>query len=142
MVGILDAHANQQMAAGLNANNDFYGQREDGTGKGPGHMGAIPVGDGSKATELSIGVEIDGKETLIPAVVPTISAKELKTLLDTKGQGLTKEMVHKAVDFAKQRMAEGKSPFRQWQEDQQHPLPDGFDAAAQQSRGLMNGAPQ
>lgn len=68
---------------------------------------------GDDVTEYSIGVEIDGEEVLIPTVVPGLSDAELKTLLDaTAGVGdLTPEIVQKAIDHARKRIKEGKSPF-------------------------------
>lgn len=87
-----------------------YGYREDGTPKGVGWLGEIPTKDKkSIMTELSIGVNIDGKETLIPSIVPTLSQSEIRHLQRT--QEPTDAIVQKAVDFARKRIAEGKSPF-------------------------------
>ena len=88
-----------------------YGQRVDGTMKGSGFLGPIKMDDGRTMTELSIGVEFDGKETLIPAIVPTLTEKEINHL---KGGGkITDEIFQKAVDHAKQRMSNGLSPFKE-----------------------------
>lgn len=86
-----------------------YGQRQDGTHKGPGFMGELKRPDGDISTELSIGVEIDGKEMEIPMIVPTLSKKELNHLLD--GGEPTDDIVNKAVEHAQTRIKEGKSPF-------------------------------
>ena len=74
---------------------------------------------GKVATEISIGVEWDGKERLIPSIVPTLTKSELDYLLD--GGKPTDEIVHKAQEYAMKRMREGKSPFAQ--PGEQFPLP-------------------
>lgn len=60
-------------------------------------------------TELSVGVNIDGKETLIPTIVPTLTQQEINHLKN--GGQPTKAIVDKAVAHARQRMAQGQSPF-------------------------------
>jgi len=83
--------------------------RVDGTLKGKGFLGELKRPDGKVSTELSIGVNLDGKETLIPSLVPTLNKDEINYLLS--GGKATKEIVRKAVEHAKGRIAEGKSPF-------------------------------
>lgn len=88
-----------------------YGLREDGTPKASGWLGEIPTADGKAVmTELSIGVNVDGKDILIPSIVPSLSAKEISHLQKT--QQPTKEIVSKAVQFARERMQQGLSPFK------------------------------
>ena len=65
--------------------------------------------DGKVSTEISIGVNINGKETEIPTLVPTLTKDEIDYLL--KGGKPTKEIVDKAVKHAKKRMSQGLSPF-------------------------------
>ena len=84
-----------------------YGLRKDGTTKGQGWMGSIKTKDGSVMTEKSIGVNFDGKEVLIPMIVPTLNLLEIEKL--KRNEPPTQEMIKKAIDFAKQRMSEGKS---------------------------------
>jgi hypothetical protein len=93
------------------AEGSKYGDREDGTKKGSGFFGALKMTDGSNrvATEISIGVEIGGKETEIPTLVPTLTKKQVDHLLS--GGRPTKEIVDKAVKHARKRIASGKSPF-------------------------------
>jgi len=91
--------------------------RPDGTVKGPGYFGALTRRDGKVSTELSIGVEFDGKETQVPTLVPTLTAGEIGLLLS--GGKPTDEIVNKAVTHAKERLAAGKSPFAQ--EGEQEP---------------------
>ena len=92
------------------ADKDYgYGQRKDGTNKGPGFLGELLRPDGDVSTELSIGVNIRGKETEIPALVPSLNKEEIDHLLS--GGEPTKAIIQKAVDHAKTRITDGKSPF-------------------------------
>ncbi len=92
------------------ADKDYgFGQRPDGSFKGPGFFGVLERPDGGVSTELSIGVEIDGKEHEIPTLVPNLSHEEIDYLL--AGYEPTEEIVTKAVDHARGRIDSGKSPF-------------------------------
>jgi hypothetical protein len=88
-----------------------YGPREDGTNKGNGYFGPIQMTDGSNRvmTEIGMGVNFDGKETLIPSIVPTLTHAEMDHL--RKGGKPTPEIFQKALDHAELRMNQGKSPF-------------------------------
>lgn len=86
-----------------------FGQRNDGTFKGPGFLGELKRPDGDVSTELSIGVQIKGKEVEIPALVPTLSKEQIDHLLD--GGEPTDSIVKKAIEHAKTRIDSGKSPF-------------------------------
>ena len=86
-----------------------YGKRADGTEKGQGFLGELRRPDGRISTEISIGVNIDGKEREIPTLVPTLSKDEIDYLL--AGKEPTKDIVQKAVDHARKRIGEGRSPF-------------------------------
>jgi len=87
-----------------------YGDRVDGTKKGTGWLGPIELKSGNGvATEKSIGVEIDGKETLIPALVPGLTESEIDAVVN--GEDIPRSVVSKAVSHAKKRIKEGKSPF-------------------------------
>lgn len=75
-----------------------YGMRLDGTPKGKGWLGEIPHVSGGIMTEFSVGVDFDGKETLIPTIVPTLAPDEIKVLQSLpKGQPILKNIVDKAV---------------------------------------------
>ena len=87
----------------------IFGQRPDGTEKGSGFFGALKGKDGSVSSELSLGFEVDGKEVLMPAMVPTLTASELKHLLD--GKEMTDAIADKAFKHGMQRIRSGKSPF-------------------------------
>lgn len=82
-----------------------YGLREDGTPKGNGFFGMLPHSNGNRSSELSIGVNFDGKEHLIPSLVPTLSREEINHLLG--GNAMTDAIVSKAVEHARQRMMAG-----------------------------------
>lgn len=49
--------------------------------KGLGYFGKLKRPDGNVSTELSIGVNIDGKEIEIPSLVPTLTQEEIDYLL-------------------------------------------------------------
>jgi len=85
-----------------------YGLRLDGTPKGSGFLGELKRPDGGISTELSIGVEVDGKEVEIPALVPTLTPEEVQVLLN---DGMTDEIVSKARAHATERIKQGLSPF-------------------------------
>lgn len=86
-----------------------YGNRADGTPKGNGFLGALKNSNGDVSTELSIGVNIDGKEVEIPSLVPTLTPDEVQWMLDNKPP--TQTIVQKASEYARQRILQGKSPF-------------------------------
>jgi hypothetical protein len=96
-----------------------WGKREDGSEKGTGWLGVLPRPDGKVSTEISVGVEINGKETEIPTLVPTLTKEEINYLLshDTEAHDLFdtpigKSIMDKAIAHAEGRIAEGKSPFK------------------------------
>jgi hypothetical protein len=89
--------------------------RPDGTKKGKGFLGEIKRPDGKVSTELSIGVNIDGKEVLIPTMVPSLTKEEITHLTSGKynpqaRKGIDDVISRKAIDFARQRAAK-KQPF-------------------------------
>lgn len=96
-----------------NKKQEGYGKRPDGTEKGSGWLGELKMKDGSGMimTEYSMGVEIDGKEVLIPSIVPTLNEKEIDHLLN--GGDVTDSIVEKAVSHARDRIKKGLSPFKE-----------------------------
>lgn len=92
-----------------------YGLRTDGTKKGPGFLGELKRPDGDVSTEISVGVTFGDKEVETPTLVPTLSHKELRYLLE--GNDPSHEIVQKAVKHARERIRMGKSPFREWGEN-------------------------
>lgn len=92
----------------------YYGERLDGTTKGPGWFGAIPTKNGIM-TELSLSAtDSSGREILFPALVPGLDQDDIAYLSEYYIP--TEEMYKKAVEFAKKRLKEGKSPFKEWEE--------------------------
>ncbi len=90
-----------------------YGLRVDKTPKAQGFFGELKRPDGDISTELSIGVNIGGKEMEIPAIVPTLTKRELNFLLSDgpSGDPIMQSIEDKAVEHAKKRIKAGLSPF-------------------------------
>ena len=90
-------------------NSSQFGTRSDGSLKGTGYLGVLPMQDGSGriASEISVGISIDGKEVTVPTLVPTLSETEKKHLLS--GGSPTPAIISKAADFARSRISQGKS---------------------------------
>lgn len=86
-----------------------YGTRPDGTFKGPGFLGELKSASGDVMTEYSIGVNIDGAEMEIPTIVPTLTKKQINSILET-GE-VSDDIVQKAVEHARKRIKQGKNPF-------------------------------
>ncbi|WP_027178764.1 hypothetical protein [Maridesulfovibrio bastinii] len=107
-----------------------FGNRVDGTKKGLGYFGPLKTPDGKVATELSIGVDFDGREVEIPSIVPTLTRDEINHLIS--GGDVTDEIAKKAIDYAKQRMKQGKSPFAE--DGEQGSLPS---IREKQNKGLQ-----
>lgn len=84
-----------------------FGKRVNQEDKYTGFLGMIELPDGTVMTEKSISVDIDGKETLIPAIVPS----NKKFLKDIAQKNITKQIRDNAVNHAMKRMKQGKSPF-------------------------------
>lgn len=100
--------------AGTDMDPNTWGKRADGSQKGSGFLGVQRRPDGGVSTEISAGVEIDGKEVEIPTMVPTLTKKQLSTLLSLGPKDkIPDDIMNKATAFAKKRIKEGKSPFAQ-----------------------------
>ena len=102
----------------------FYGRRPDGTPKGKGFFGELPRPDKGVSTEISIGVPIGGKETLIPSMVPTLNKAELDELLSLpEGKIPSLAIRRKAQAHAEERMKKGLPPFASTDEEGQSTVP-------------------
>jgi len=95
-----------------------YGKRHNSeTLKGNGWFGPLLRKNRKEgaSTEISAGFEIEGKEVEIPLLVPTLTPEEVTWLLSTPMNDLMgklpKSISLKAVEHAKKRLSEGKSPF-------------------------------
>jgi hypothetical protein len=92
--------------------------RADGTLKGLGFLGPLKRPDGGISSEITEGVEFDGKETDVPLMVPTLARHEVGYLLSTPvdkiretDPALYKSILDKAVKHATMRIKSGKSIF-------------------------------
>ena len=84
-----------------------FDKRVNQEDKYTGFLGKIELPDGTVMTEKSISVDIDGKKTLIPAIVPT-NKKFLKQIAQNN---MNKQIIDNAVNHAMKRIKKGKSPF-------------------------------
>ena len=97
--------------------NQAIPTRADGTPKGKGYLGVLRRPDGGYSTEISIGVEFDGRAMEIPSMVPTLDRSEVDYLLRTRlspsmwKTEVGKGIMDKATEHAKERMSKGLSPF-------------------------------
>lgn len=114
--------------------------------KGEGFLGVLDRPDGGVSTELSIGVNFDGKEREIPTLVPTLTNQEVQHLIG--GGKPTEGIIAKAVTHARERISEGKNPFAQKGEQNKrsptmpNPLADVFNilfrGTPETGRGLLS----
>lgn len=96
--------------------NDPSGYRADGTPKGQGFLGGMVRPDKKTSSEISIGVEIDGKEVEVPTLVPTLTETERQWLLThdvSDPAKLPRSIIQKATDYARLRLGRQQSPFAQ-----------------------------
>jgi|TARA_B110000444_G_scaffold260900_1_gene309831 hypothetical protein len=106
-----------QAPVAKDASGDPTMNRSDGSKKSAqGYLGPVKNSvTGGTMTEVSIGVEIDGKEMEIPAMVPTLTQEEINTLskmeLEGNAKNIPASIKQKAEAHARQRIAEGKSVF-------------------------------
>jgi hypothetical protein len=99
-----------------------WDKRADGSQKGHGFLGLLRRKDGGVSSEISVGTEINGKETDIPLMVPTLTRAEVEQLLNNpvgEHMKIPPAVFQKAVAFARTRIATGKSPFAQSDESPQ-----------------------
>jgi len=91
-----------------------------GTVKGKGYFGEVPMDQGGAMTEFSSAYGQDGNLVSHPLIVPTLTKQEI----DLLGMGLepTPEIYKKAQDYAQQRIGAGQSPFALPQE-LRYPVP-------------------
>lgn len=89
-----------------------YGNRPDGSKKGEGWLGPIPMQDGSGGvmTEQTAEMDVNGKRVMFPLIHPG-STKEELNIMATGGK-LPRESVIRALDHALERQKQGKSPYK------------------------------
>jgi hypothetical protein len=102
--------------------NDRSMYRRDGSKKSArGYLGPIKNKvTGGTMTEFSVGIEIDGKEVEVPAMVPTLSSSEIEYMQEMEpGKGwdmsnpVARSIVKKAKDHAQKRLSKGESVYYQ-----------------------------
>jgi hypothetical protein len=92
--------------------------RADGTKKDTGFLGPLKRPDGMTMTEYSVGVNIDGRDVEIPTLVPTLTQEEIDLLLNLPdGDKPPRAIINKAIDHARGRIKNNKSPFWNPQDD-------------------------
>jgi len=102
-----------------------FGKREDGSPKGSGFMGTNKrPNDEKQSSEISIGVNINDKEMLIPSMVPTLTKKQFDVLLSLpEGTVPPRDIIEAATKFARDRMSKGLPPFALPDEEGKYPVP-------------------
>lgn len=107
-----------------NPDKSQWDKRPDGSEKGTGFLGLLRRPDGGVSSEISIGVNIGGRETEIPTMVPGLTKAELDHLMTSNPNRLfdgpydrlpviERSIMDKAMNHARQRMSSGLSPFAQ-----------------------------
>jgi hypothetical protein len=99
------------VASEPNHSNNNYGNRNDGTLKGNGFFGALPMTDGSNRvmTEFSTSFDYGKGDIEVPLLNPYTTVKERMSLLN--GDKPTEEMFNKAKAWGEHRLSIGKSTF-------------------------------
>lgn len=109
--------ADLQAAPGsLGTNAAQWDKRPDGTQKGSGWLGLLRRPDGGVSSEISVGMQIGGKETDVPLLVPGLSRQEVQKIIALPNdehlvQNLPPGVLDKARRFAEGRINGGRSPF-------------------------------
>ncbi len=88
--------------------------RPDGTRKGSGWLGSIPMTDGRVMTEQTAEMTVDGKNISFPLIHPGSTKEELDAL--SKGRKLPRESYMRALEHALKRKKEGRSPYKDEEE--------------------------
>lgn len=105
-----------------NPDRSQWDKRADGSQKGMGWLGLLRRPDGNVSSEISAGINVGGKEMDVPLMVPGLTKPELDYLMTNEPdleknpsffRSMPQSILAKAEAFAKQRLAQGKSPFRQ-----------------------------
>jgi hypothetical protein len=88
-----------------------YGTKDP---KASGYFGELqtPIAN-NVATEYSVGQNINGKGLEMPSIVPTLTRDELEQTLIAAGSGNqpSQSVYDKSLQYAKDRIAQGRSPF-------------------------------
>lgn len=96
-----------------------FGFRPDGTPKGEGWLGVLPLADGNLATEYSMqsqAVKVGDQMVDFPTLVPTLNQEEVNLMLSDiipNRKPIPEPIVQKAIKHAKDRLDKGLSPFKE-----------------------------
>ncbi len=114
-------------------------KRADNSEKGNGFLGLLKRPDGRVSSEISIGVEIGGKEMEIPSIVPTLTPQELQILLSQEWENkpLPPSIIQKAIVHAQQRLHAHQPVFAQPGEELFHLHPH-FERAEVPTSGFTD----
>ena len=94
-----------------------FGLRPDGTPKGTGWLGVLPVAGGGVATEYSMqsdAVKVNGQRVDFPTLVPGLTKAEVDQMVNDiipNNKDVPEPIVQKAIAHAKTRLSQGQSPF-------------------------------
>jgi len=98
------------MAEELGLRKSKYGLRQDGTPKGNGWLGPIPMANGKDVmTEQSIGIEADGRNFDVPLLVPGLHNDDIEALRN--GKKPSKQAYDRAIQHGLRRIQQGYSPY-------------------------------
>jgi len=93
---------------------ESWGQRGDGSTKGTGWFGAFPMAnDNSMASEIGVGVELDGKQIGVPSINPFQSKEQIQRLLQGVDASFDPDIIQNTMDWGYYRSSQGLSPFIQ-----------------------------
>jgi hypothetical protein len=96
---------------------ETYGAREDGTKKGRGWLGEHLGPRNRLVTELSMGAEMNGKEVLMPTMVPGLTRGQVERLVSGKFNPKSRNpedtaIKRRAIAHAEKQIRSGKSTFK------------------------------
>ncbi len=84
-----------------------------------GELSALGKHKGKRSTEVSIGVNVNGREREMPTLTPNMSNSEINQILSGK---MTKTIVGKAIKHSRKRESEGKGAFAQGRKDKRQAI--------------------
>lgn len=107
----------------MTADEVNYGARPDGSQKGRGYFGELNLKGGGVATEYSMStddVTVNGKPVDFPTLVPTLTKDEVDLMVNDiipNDKEIPRSVAIKAIDFARERISKGMSPFATKEEE-------------------------
>ena len=99
--------------AGSSTKGSTKGSRR-GSRKGSGWFGSFSIAnDNSMALEVSVGVDIDGKQVGVPSINPFQSREQIMRLLQNVNASSDPDILQNTIDWGYYRSSRGLSPFIQ-----------------------------